>query len=834
MKPKQNLRMSLLLMMAALMSLVAQAEVRASSTSPPESQRYSFTTAKADDATVVRFVLPGFDRQVVDSATVTERVSVPGLASTAFAGLPALPYKTFKIAPEYSSTPQIVIRDSTYVDYDINLAHNPAVEYDSLGVPHYNDVPCTMYQGFMPSEIARVTDTQIYRGRPIYTITIMPMKYDRALGRLRVFTSLDIDVVYTPGISTQSTTANRSAAFNSYTNRTLSSILGDDYVSNPAAENNDDIATQAGIIGDVDIVPFGLDETEDYLIVTVLNSFDAAVDSLREWKKNLGYRVHSVGSWSWTQQQVQDTIKYFYNTLPNLTNVLIIGTDACVPGNSVVKKLWRPDKAADSTTDFYYMCMDGDNDMMPDVAYGRIPAYCAPDAMSAIQKIIKYEKGLYNDAASYSRAFVGGEYGTDSATLKKGYDRFIPTLEEVRDILQASDITAQRIYNSTKNPNPSVWYFDFFNYPCDSVALPGYLRKPNFMWDGTKQMMIDAFNNGINFGVYNGHGSVKGWAEYDFDYFACQELTSDKSAPLVFSISCSTANHYYYNNCLVAELVRRQYGPIAVIASSNGTYLGWSDALLLGMTDAIWPNKYTYNGWTDPVARKPIYRLYDILSAGHDRLENTQDGGYWDIPKLQNNRYLLYQRVNFHVYGDPSLNYNAYCPTEYNTVSFVLGNYSTTISIGEAELPAKVVLRNLTTDEITTRTITSLSPTIERRFSLPENDTCQIIVSGPNKVPFIKTMIGSSNNPVITPPKGSITDVTYDSSTQTAVVTYSSTKTPTFEVYDFNNNQYIVNTEPILGAKKVRLYLNEVPSGLCVIAMMINGEKVDTYKFTKL
>ncbi len=48
-----NSRMSLLLMMMALMSLVAQAEVRASSTSTPESQRYSFTTAKADDATAI-------------------------------------------------------------------------------------------------------------------------------------------------------------------------------------------------------------------------------------------------------------------------------------------------------------------------------------------------------------------------------------------------------------------------------------------------------------------------------------------------------------------------------------------------------------------------------------------------------------------------------------------------------------------------------------------------------------------------------------------------------------------------------------------------------------
>ncbi len=834
MKFNSPLRMSLLLMMPALMFLVAQAEVRASSTSPPESQRYSFTTAKADDATVVRFLLPGFDRQVADSATATERVSVPGLASTAFAGLPALPYKTFKIAPEYSSTPQIIIRDSTYVDYDINLAHNPAVEYDSLGVPHYNDVPCTMYQGFMPSEIARVTDTQIYRGRPIYTITIMPMKYDRALGRLRVFTSLDIDIVYTPGVSTQSTTANRSAAFNSYTNRTLSSILGDDYVTNPVTESSYDVATQAGIIGDVDIVPFGLDEAEDYLVVSFGNVFDQAIDNLREWKKKLGYQVHSVSSLDWTQQQVQDTIKYFYNTLPNLTNVLIIGTDTCVPGNSVAEKLWRPFGAKDSTTDFYYMCMDGDNDLTPDVAYGRIPVYDQLDAAIAIHKIIKYEKGLYNDAASYRKAFVAGEYGVDETTGAKRADRFIPTLEEVRDILQAPDITTQRIYNSNYQSKPSTWYPNYTNpFHGEEVELPSYLKKPNFTWNGTQQLLINAFNEGINLGIYNGHGSEKGWQEYKFDCLACDRLTSSKSAPLVFSISCSTANHYINNDCLVAALVRHRYGPIAVIASSNSTYLGWSDALLLGMADAIFPNKYTFNGWSDSILRKPIYRLYDIMNAGHSRLENAQGGGYWDAPGISGsdlcNSHILFQRVNFHVYGDPSLNYNAFCPTEYN-VSPVLGNNNITLNISNSDLPAKVVLRNLRTDKIRMRMITESSTINDCKFFLPTGDTTEITISGPNKIPYIQKFVGRSM-PLQT---GSITNVTYDRTTQTAVVAYTSTANPTFEVYDFNNNEYIVNSELISGEKKVKLYLNDVPNGLCVIAMMINGEKVDTYKFTKL
>ncbi len=833
MKPKQNLRMSLLLMMAALMSLVAQAEVRASSTSPPESQRYSFTTAKADDATVVRFVLPGFDRQVVDSATVTERVSVPGLASTAFAGLPALPYKTFKIAPEYSSTPQIVIRDSTYVDYDINLAHNPSVEYDSLGIPHYNDIPCTMYQGFMPSEIARVTDTQIYRGRPIYTITIMPMKYDRALGRLRVFSSLDIDVVYTPGISTQSTTANRSAAFNSYTNRTLSSILGDDYVTNPITESSDDVATYS--LNSSDLIIHFRDETEDYLIVTYGKDFDQAIDSLREWKKNIGYRVHSVGDYNWTSKKIDDTIKHFYNTLPNLTTVLLLGTHGAVPGQ-MLHNLNVPQTdygAEDSPIDFFYMCMDGADDKMPDVAYGRIPAACQQHANEAIAKIIKYEQGLFDDPSAYDRAFVAGEYGYDTRSHTKGTDRFIPTLEEVRDILQSSNITTKRIYNSNYDPYPSVWYPYFVSRSTGSkVSLPTYLQKPNFMWDGTQQTIIDTFNQGVNLGVYNGHGSMNGWNEYTFDIYACQHLNFTNSAPLVFSISCSTANHKY-PNCLIAELSRRSSGAIAAIASSNLTYLGYSDAFLLGLTDAIWPNKYTFNGWSES-NRTPIYRLYDIMNAAHTRLEETQGGGYWDYPGVVGypycDEFIYYQHVNFHVYGDPSLNYNAYCPTEFKTVNYsIKDNRSLTIRLSTDDLPAKAVVKNLTTGDIETHTYNS-DADFRKNFLIDNPDNYQMIISGPNRIPRKELIINRQPYAGY----GHIDNVYYDKASQKIEISFtipdSMPKPPSFTIRDLNNTRYDVVQGPITSRSKRILEVGSLPRGIYVIEMYWGSFLLDRYK----
>ncbi len=82
----------------------------------PDADPYDFRLSKSDDGMSVSLTLNRIDRTVTDSVAGTCRVSVPGLSSTTFAGLPALPYKAFRIAPEGSGTPQIIVRDSTYLD----------------------------------------------------------------------------------------------------------------------------------------------------------------------------------------------------------------------------------------------------------------------------------------------------------------------------------------------------------------------------------------------------------------------------------------------------------------------------------------------------------------------------------------------------------------------------------------------------------------------------------------------------------------------------------------------------------------------------------------------
>lgn len=364
--------------------------------------------------------------------------------------------------------------------------------------------------------------------------------------------------------------------------------------------------------------------------------------------------------------------------------------------------------------------------------------------------------------------------------------------------------------------------------------IPDYIRKPQYPWNATNQDVKRAFENGVNLAIYNGHGSNSSWTGLNFTDGDCRQLSFNNSAPLILSIACSTANHHIYHNCIAAELSRRTSGGIAVIASSNITILAFSDALLLGMVDAIWPNTYTYYAWSDPIQRKPTYKLFDILNRGLMRVENEQGGGYWDIAYITfHPNVAQYQRECFHVYGDPTVNYNTERPTEYTgiTCSAVIDQLS--VSIPETQLPAKIVVKNLGTGKIVTHMVTESSTLSEYNFNISKTDSIEVVVSGANKIPYREVVTSHLPLPI---PKGQITSVSYDQNTQTAIVSYtlnSEADIPYFIVSDLNNNVYDATIAIGPNTNQRTLDLNNVPNGLCVISMMINNKVVSTYKLLK-
>ena len=108
-----------------------------------------------------------------------------------------------------------------------------------------------------------------------------------------------------------------------------------------------------------------------------------------------------------------------------------------------------------------------------------------------------------------------------------------------------------------------------------------------------------------------------------------------------------------------------------------------------------------------------------------------------------------------------------------------------------------------------------------------------MIVSAANKIPYREII--TSHLP-LPRPAASITNVSYDRTTQTAVVSYTLNivgKIPSFSVTDINNNSYTPLTAIGPGTNQRTIYLDSVPNGLCVISLLIDGKVESTYKLLK-
>lgn len=110
-----------------------------------------------------------------------------------------------------------------------------------------------------------------------------------------------------------------------------------------------------------------------------------------------------------------------------------------------------------------------------------------------------------------------------------------------------------------------------------------------------------------------------------------------------------------------------------------------------------------------------------------------------------------------------------------------------------------------------------------------------VSISGPGKIPYIRQV--STSDLVLPAPLARITNVAYETGSQTAVVTYynrDSQNAITIGIRDLYNNSYTVPTAFGPQDNQQTLYLSGLSNGVYVIALMVNNEIVDTYKLIKL
>jgi hypothetical protein len=406
------------------------------------------------------------------------------------------------------------------------------------------------------------------------------------------------------------------------------------------------------------ILPSDLKNTlngADYIMITD-TSMMSATASLGEFRKNAGLRVKSVAVSDimnafhygvFDPGAIRDFLSYAYQhwTPPAPTYVVLIG-DANIDYRNYYntgKKNMAPVHLSYTTEigltpdDNWYVCMDGETDVLPDMCIGRIPAGDSASAAGIINKIIGYEQA--------------SAYIPDKVLLIADDEIQFETINDTIAADLPADFSTQKIY----------------------------LRSYGSNINGATQAILSAINSGALLTSYVGHGSLKNWAgEYMFESSDINALNNAGKLTFVTALDC--INGYFsqpYGYSIGQEFVRTaDKGAIACFAPS-GLGNPWEhevlgtkifDALFKDYTNIVGSitaqaklNAYArgvsadtvkmFNLFGDPATRLKYYApTYTIMASASDN-GTISPAGTITVDTWSDQGFSITPDENYHIAG---------------------------------------------------------------------------------------------------------------------------------------------------------------------------------------
>jgi peptidase C25-like protein len=199
-------------------------------------------------------------------------------------------------------------------------------------------------------------------------------------------------------------------------------------------------------------------------------------------------------------------------------------------------------------TDNWYA--DLDDDQVPDLAVGRIPADTPAELARIVAKILAYERntdfGPWRQRVNFI-AGVGGFSPILDAVIETATSRLLTS-----GIPAAYD--TRMTYGSWRSP---------------------YCPDPRLF----HAMTVERHNEGCLFWVYIGHGqareldrvNIPGERFHILDVDDCGKLRSQGGPPIAVMLACYTAAFDQPQDCLAEQLLKSEGGPVAVYGGSRVT-----------------------------------------------------------------------------------------------------------------------------------------------------------------------------------------------------------------------------------------------------------------------
>ena len=650
---------------------------------------------------------------------------ISGFGHSVVPGEPDVPVRWDSFAlPEGCASFTVSVLESACVDVPLRLSPARAPQPEGKESPAV--VPdIAPYEGWFPREVVETGEVRVYRGRSVAEVGVYPVRYDWKNGVVRACSKIVYRVTFGEG-GLRSAPEGRIAPDDSFLdNTTLNGNVG-------AAGY--EMFRSAGDTGSAG---------KDYLILST-PEFEEAVRRLADWKRTLGFGVHTRLRGDWTPERIKSAVKEVYRSAPSLYYLLIVGDHDDVPAEDMARTIVNNKGYAFDyryVTDYYYGCVDGEGDVLADLYRGRLPVSTAMEAVTVVDKIIRYERNPVRDAAFYDMGLHCAYFedcfpdGTDGPGDGIEDKRFTLTSEEVRNYMLSKGKTVNRVYfaydynySETDNyPPPTFWNKGEFAW---GDSIPVELQRPYFAWDGDSADIVRYIDEGAFYVLYRGHGTDSTWVQPHFTGDNILSLANGDRLPVVFSINCETGS-FQEDDCFAEVFLRKKGGgAVAVYAATEKSWPGYNDAMVIGMFDAIWPDPgvdsklYNLLGMTTSPSRlRETTRLGEILDQGLRRMEET-----WGQSWKGNSISTQFTREIFHCFGDPGMRIYTDTPTEFKKLSITCDVYKVRVDLGSEA--GDIAFYDKLTEEIRFYTGRSAEYSGDPRH-------VRVCVSGHNKIPFI-------------------------------------------------------------------------------------------------
>lgn len=506
---------------------------------------------------IFEMVLPGVDltTALLDGKR-WDRIEIPGGGFEQEIGRSEVPHVTRLMAIPASAGVRVeatVLEERILANVHLMPAQGVAPdEGPEAGHVRHWDQESFNVNTFYPDELVKAGEPAIMRDLRVIPVQINPIRYNPVTGELRIAHRVQIRVTY-EGTDLRNAATRSPRRFSpTWAKLARSSILNFDDVS----EVDEELTGSYLVICE-----------NDASLVNNLNNF------LLDWKRRQGHEVvlqtFAPGASATTIKNIIQTAYDTWDVPPEF--VLLVGDsdgEFPLPGYEYY------------VGDHPYAQLTG-NDILADVAVGRIPAASMSEALAMINKVIWYEKQPYtvHDDWFHQGVVIAGEAVSGISTIQT--KRWIKT----------------RLLQHGYTRVDTMWY-----------TMGG---------DPEIQATIsNAINGGVTYCNYRGYIGMSGWDNWDTD-----QLTNGFMLPLVTTLTCGTggfSGESIAEHFAVVGTPTLGKGAVAAIGTAtSGTNTRCNNVVDVGIYYGIFDEDITQAGNALVRGKLELYNAYITVNSGY-------------------------------------------------------------------------------------------------------------------------------------------------------------------------------------------------------------------------